>query len=124
MKLRLVPASAGRSYRLQRLINELHGIGELLCFCESLGQEVASELHPDQRTRRFQRPHAPAKLGKALFHIPEIAACPAAQHAAARNASALQRLCGCCSCSASCTAAWPDANPRSISPSSVDASAR
>src|SRR5438876_9818886 len=82
MKLGLVPASTGRSYRQQRLINELHGIGELLCFGESLGQEVASELHPDQRTGRFQRLHTSAKLRKALLHIPEIATRPASQHTA------------------------------------------
>src|SRR5512143_1264910 len=82
MKLGLVPASASRSYRQQSLINELHGIGELLCLGECLGQEIASELHPNQRTSRFQRLYTLAKLGKALFHIPEIATCPTSQHPA------------------------------------------
>src|SRR6516162_4308855 len=82
MKLCLVPASAGPSDRQQRLINELHGIADLLCFRKRLGQKIAGELHPNQRTSRLQRLHALAKLRKAFFHIPEIATCPTSQHPA------------------------------------------
>src|SRR6516165_11866053 len=82
MKLDLVPASASPRYRQQSLINELHGIGELLCLRERLGKKIAGELHPNQRTRGLQRLYALAKLRKAFFHIPEIATCPTSQHPA------------------------------------------
>src|SRR6516164_8320190 len=83
MKLGLVPASAGPSHHQQILVNQLHGIGEMLGFGESLGEEIASELPPDKRTGRFQRLYTFANLSKSLFHMPEIRTCPTSQHLAA-----------------------------------------
>src|SRR5512135_3608412 len=82
MKLGLVPASASRSYRQQSLIDELHGVGELLRLRERLGKKIAGELHPNQRSSRLQRLHALAKLRKAFFHIPKITTGPTSQHPA------------------------------------------
>jgi hypothetical protein len=53
MKFGFVPASAGASYHEQYLVNKPHGIRKLPPLGESLGQETASELHPDQRASRF-----------------------------------------------------------------------
>src|SRR5215472_6174669 len=83
MKLGLVPASASPSHHQQSLVNYLHGVAELLRSSESLGKEIASELHPDKRTGHFQRLYTFANLRKALFHMPEIRTCPTSQHLAA-----------------------------------------
>src|SRR6516165_9642763 len=55
----------------------------MLRFGESLGEEIASELHPDKRTGHFQRLYTFANLRKSLFHMSEIRTCPTSQHLAA-----------------------------------------
>lgn len=78
--------SAGASYHEQCLVNKLHGIGQLLRLGESLGQETASELHPDQR-QSFLEPLHLCESQETLLHIPGIGPCPTSQHPPPGNQS-------------------------------------